>query len=187
MKTEKVVRVGTIEGHSLFCSIKFKGGRLSISGVIGPRKDGNCWGGCGQIDMEFAHRNPEDNDYRYSSPTKPEEITFAPGWDAEKWLDFLDVWKHWHLNDMRPGCEHQKDWGKKKLTVSRDSMWDGCKTEIKMSGWVYPKEHPEGELMKPCPVCGYKYGSAWLKEEVPVEVLEFLGSLPPTDRQPAWV
>jgi hypothetical protein len=59
--------------------------------------------------------------------------------------------------------------------------------ETKTSSWVYPKEHPEGELTKPCPVCGYKYGSLWLKEEVPAEVIAFLGSLPELDMIPAWV
>lgn len=32
---------------------------------------------------------------------------------------------------------------------------------------VRVEEHPEGLLCKPCPVCGYKYGTAWLKEELP--------------------
>ena len=36
-------------------------------------------------------------------------------------------------------------------------------------------------------VCGYKYGSKWLKREVPAEVLEFLRTLPDTDTKPAWV
>jgi hypothetical protein len=34
---------------------------------------------------------------------------------------------------------------------------------------------------------GYRYGSAWLTEEVPADVLDFLRSLPTADRQPAWV
>jgi len=45
----------------------------------------------------------------------------------------------------------------------------------------------EDKLSKPCPVCGYKYGSAWLKEEVPASVLEFLQSLPNSLIIPAWV
>lgn len=35
------------------------------------------------------------------------------------------------------------------------------KTESKALGWLRENEHPEGILCKPCPVCGYKYGSAW--------------------------
>ena len=35
------------------------------------------------------------------------------------------------------------------------------KTESKALGWLRENEHPEGILSRPCPVCGYKYGSAW--------------------------
>jgi hypothetical protein len=52
---------------------------------------------------------------------------------------------------------------------------------------LYQSEHPEGILMKPCPVCGYKYGTAWNKEELPEEVIEFLQSLPDTPIKPAWI
>jgi len=240
----KTVRIGSLKGYGdVFCEIKFVEGKLSITGVMGPLKNGNCRGGCGQIDMEFEHRNPADNDSRTRERIKPTEFTFAPGWNAEKWFDFLEAWKHWHLNDMKPGCEHQKDWGKKKLelidfkwttrfhqwresaakgtmeseqyekfkevssdvliatTATASPKWksplierlladewiEEKKRETKTSGWVYPKEHPEGELTKPCPVCGYKYGSEWKKEDVPAEVIAFLESLPKTDKTPAWV
>jgi hypothetical protein len=52
------------------------------------------------------------------------------------------------------------------------------KRETKTAGRVYPKEHPSGLLCKPCEVCGYNYGSAWLHEEVPEDVLTWLQSLP---------
>jgi len=42
--------------------------------------------------------------------------------------------------------------------------------EKKLSTWVYEHEHPKGCLSKPCPVCGYKYGSAWLHETLPAEI-----------------
>jgi len=238
---KKTVRIGHMRGGNLFCKIEIEKGKLSISGVIGPSRNGNC-SACGQIDMEFAHRNPADNDDRYSSLTQPTDITFAPGWDTEKWFDFLDIWNRWHLNDMRPSCEHQRDWGKKKLELIdfgwttkfyklRESAANGTltpdeyeifkevsagvmvtttaiarpkwksplvekllaegwieekKRETKTSGWVTEAEHPEGVLSKPCPVCGYKYGTNWLREELPKEVVEFLVALPDTDIQPAW-
>ena len=59
--------------------------------------------------------------------------------------------------------------------------------EVKKSGWTYPNEHPEGILTKTCPVCGYKYGSEWRKEEVPAEVLAWLAARPDADHAPAWV
>lgn len=44
-----------------------------------------------------------------------------------------------------------------------------------------------GILCKPCPVCGYKYGTAWQLEEVPQDVIDWLFALPDTPRRPAWV
>ena len=60
-------------------------------------------------------------------------------------------------------------------------------TETKTRGWVRFDEDERGILCRPCPVCGYKYGSAWLKEDVPEDVLEFLRGLPDTKVRPAWV
>lgn len=171
----KVVRPGTLPTGggarvSVFVEIRHKDGRLSLSGVIGPRSSGNCWGGCGQIDMEFQHRDPARDDARYSRPIPPSEFSFAPGWDATTWLDLLEVWDRWHLNDMRSGCEHQR-----------------------AMGWTYD-EHRDQDPETPgypytgeaCPECGHRIGSAWLREEVPAEVLAFLRGLPDSDRAYPW-
>ncbi len=48
------------------------------------------------------------------------------------------------------------------------------RSEKKTAGWVMQEEHPEGVLCKACPICGYKYGSNWLFEEVPADVIAFL-------------
>jgi len=61
------------------------------------------------------------------------------------------------------------------------------RTERKSTGWLRYTEHPDGLLSKPCDVCGYHYGSAWQREEVPADVLDFLRALPDTDMTPAWV
>jgi hypothetical protein len=61
------------------------------------------------------------------------------------------------------------------------------KAETKTAGWVNPEEHPDGILCKPCPVCGYKYGTAWLKEELPADIEDQLSQFPNTDVKPAWV
>lgn len=49
----------------------------------------------------------------------------------------------WHLNDMHAGCEHQEA-----------LKWDNEKLGV------------------PCPTCGYKYGTAWLKRELPAEIVK---------------
>ncbi len=57
------------------------------------------------------------------------------------------IWERWHLNDMQAGCEHQRE-----------------------AGWTSYTEHPS----QACWVCGYEYGTAWLIEELPEEVIAFV-------------
>lgn len=146
---EKIVRIGAVEVYqnkwaSIYCRIEYKSGKLSISGVIGPTKCGNALGSSGQINMEFLHRKPEHNDERYEDLTKPSDINFAPGWNEKKWLDFLEYWHEWHLNDMQPGCEHQAGWDTgKELELVEYSWTDeffkvrGEAREGKLSGPEY--------------------------------------------------
>lgn len=57
---------------------------------------------------------------------------------------FLEVfvfWKKYHLNDLHAGCMHQ------------DVLWT--------------KEEKAKMIGKPCPVCGYKYGTSWVYQEIP--------------------
>jgi hypothetical protein len=151
--------------HPVFIKVEIKAGVLSITGVVGPTIYGNCFGGAGQICMDYAHRNPQDDDKRSSQPIKPSELRFAPNWNAKKWLDLLDIWERWHMNDTHAECEHQR-----------------------ALGWRYDDHHnPETFKGEPCPTCGYEIGSAWKREELPQDVINFLASLPDTDRQPAWV
>lgn len=223
---EKIVRPGTVKVYpgraDLFCKIKWDGKRLSITGVEGPTRNGDCKGSCGQCGVD------------------PEETEPSPGWDKAMLAEFAGIWDRWHLNDMRAGCEHQRadGWGKKELEIityeltgealqrqrkiksdamdtlrktgaatmtdeERDflalewrttnprqahlDLYKVKSTEKKRSGWVRETEHPDGELSKPCPTCGYKYGTQWLTEEVPASVIEWLKALPDTDKTPEWV
>jgi len=160
----------------VFCKIKWDGVRLSITGVEGPLRNGNAIGGCGQL----------------SDLTIDE---YAQGWGADLLARFLAAWRAWHLNDMRPGCEHQRaqKWDERpidpsKPTCSYGKHFAGQRSDSwNMLAWVNREEHPDGLLSYPCPVCGYKYGSSWLREEVPSDVLDFLRNLPPAGRTPAWV
>lgn len=72
----------------------------------------------------------------------------------------LDVWKRWHLNDMRAGCAHQ----------NRLLPW-AC--ELLGIGYSYDNLMKIPDFQR-CPRCGYNYGSAWLYEPLPEEVVNFL-------------
>ena len=154
----KVIRIGKGQNGNIYCSIQFKDSRLSLTGVEGPRRDGNCQGGCGQINTSMV----------------PEEITPAPGWSLELIQKFLEVWDRWHLNDMRAGSPAQ-------MEEMRKHKFPGYPMDH--YAWTL-KTLTEAGLN---PDGGYRYGSKWLFEEVPEWVLEFLKSLPETDMTPAWV
>lgn len=230
---KRITSIGHINGiGTVYVTAKWNGKSLSITGVEGPKLDGDARGGCGQITLR-----PGDFDF------------FHFDWTPEKMARLQAIWDRWHLNDMRPGCEHQRAareagtgwdtgadlelvsltwgpeyhkarrraddgkmtpgeyaeyqrrgeivhrlgthynapkspalWGEDGERLLRDGWLKQDKTEIKAAGWVSPVEHPGGLLGKPCEVCGYRYGTAWLYEDVPADVLEFLAGMPDASR-----
>ena len=154
----KVVFIGTRAVYNrrakVFCSIKFEGGRLSITGVEGPMSSGNAIGSCGQIDVAYS---------------ADDEWSFAAGWNPAVLSRFAERWSRWHLNDMRAGSPRQEEF----LRKNGHGGYDAAIASLTVAG-LQPDD-------------GYRYGSAWLNEEVPEEVLAELRNLPDSDLQPAWV
>lgn len=124
-------------------------------------------------------------------------IRFAPGWTPARLAEVLELWKVWHLNDMTAGCEHQRagvatddddtaagtpwdarpiDPGKPLNTYGRHCAGQR-QDSWNMLSWVRRDEHPAGLLAHPCPVCGYKFGTAWLTREIPETIRERLAEL----------
>jgi hypothetical protein len=161
----------------------------------------------------------------------------STGWNAEMMDRLRDYWDRWHMNDMRAGCEHQRERWAKPVQVERHRFvlnhetlaaqrelrrridkevaatgsmtpltaeekhlhnlrydewshdanppehYEYKESEKKYSNWYSPAEHPKGILCKPCEVCGYRYGTQWLYEEVPQEVIDWLFALPVGDKK----
>lgn len=230
---ETYTRTGKIRKSRGFCKIELFDGRLAIRGVIGPMNNGDCQGAAGQCSDEIRVGVPAD------------------GWDREMLDRFCDIWERWHLNDMRPECEHQRKLGWRDISVKKVNVFKysldsdgyekhreaekaalaalkngetftptpqqiedynrplslkvysyddevpdpvgykkdkilGSYRETKKLGFIYPDQFEDGILAKPCPVCGYKYGTKWLHEEIPDDIVEFLKSLPDAPITPAW-
>ena len=55
-----------------------------------------------------------------------------------------------------------------------------------LRGWISYKDHPTGFIGRPCPVCGYEYGTGWKTEEVPQDVLKWLEALPEASNRHAY-
>lgn len=237
----KVINPCTVEGKQAYCHIYTESKTctllngttdtitvLHITGVVGPRSNGDCYT-CGQCYEEMLHGVANE------------------GWTADALYKLLDIWQRWHMNDMKPYCAHQVDWDDDKecklyeykmsddtykrrsrlkdsihktllageavqLSESQrrllgsnvfvktyaDTAPDGYelyKEYTKHARELYPMDsdskwvgkHPDGILAKPCPVCGYKWGSSWRAERIPAKVLAWLESLPDSTRKPAWI
>lgn len=76
----------------------------------------------------------------------------------------VKVWERWHLNYMRPYCEHQRAVVERETRQRGDEFFNASNLD---AIWTVP------ELNK-CPICGFKYGTAWKHESVPRDVLVFL-------------
>lgn len=160
---EKTVRIGRgMNGH-VFAKIKFNANRLSITGVEGPQSNGDCRGGCGQIVVHDWHI-----------------VGYAPGWSQALETRFREVWERWHLNDMRAGSPAQMAFLRAHPVTDRLNYYTrACEALAKAGLHPDPSYLRDGEP--------YSYGSAWIAEEVPAEVVEFLQALPDSDISPAWL
>lgn len=176
--------------------------------------------------------NPRHTDH-YSGGQNLEEI--AKLYPANVRVQrIIEIWRRWHLNTMRAGCEHQRtNWdtdskvtpytwdlnfsdpdirGAYKalrdaehilrtngvadldeevrrilalplsVTTTTDEAPPGYKSanphvRVESINWVRQSDHPAGILAKSCEECGYKYGTAWITEELPPEIVTEIKSL----------
>jgi hypothetical protein len=158
--------------------VEWTGDRLSITG---SERYGRADLSGGQITDTARHARPRADDQH----------------TAEDVRRLCAIWDRWHLNDVQAGCEHQRaaGWGERRIDPAKPIRaygrhYPGQQHDTwNMLGWVREEEHPDGLLGRPCPECGYRYGTAWQREEVPTGVLVALRELtrhgrdlPPSDR-----
>jgi len=152
------VQIYASRKSNVFVKITYKDGRLSFVGVEGPRRSGNCAGGCGQI-----------------HPLKLDELN--AGWTQDM-VDHLNhLWDRWHLNDMRAGDSAQE-------SLIREAKHDGWKPNPRDDYHSTCLLLEQNGLLEHN---GYRYGTSWKTEEVPADVLEDIRSFPLTKTTPAWV
>lgn len=72
------------------------------------------------------------------------------------------LWRRWHLNGMQAACAHQSA--------------DAARIQAAMPSYAQDRERWARLSALPCPE-GYRYGSAWLYEPVPTDVLAELRRL----------
>lgn len=164
--------IRTLDRGEVYVTVQFDGERLSITGVEGPRSNGDALGGCGQINMSLRE---EDRS----------EWTYNAGWDAAMMDQLLKVWDRWHLNDTTAGTPEQEAFIRDVQAKHPEWRYEYTQACDLLSGaGLYVAEHPEQMVWGVGR--GYRYGHSWLKETVPSEVIEFLLSLPESNKTPAW-
>lgn len=167
---------------------------LSICGVEGPKSNGDCRGGCGQTrdaldrlttfapgwSAELAKQTREAwdrwhlNDMRAgcahqrAAGWKTCQGHYPPLSDRVRFIDETDG----------SGLVHLK---RTRVTLTNCA---GVEETRVMEDYI-GSEFYHGDircsldcLSKPCPTCGYKYGSRWLFEPLPEAVLAFILALP---------
>ncbi len=104
---------------------------------------------------------------------QPEEITPAEGWTREMITTLWAIWKRWHLNDMKAGTPAQQ--------AHLDTLtFPGYPTSYYV--WAVEELAKVGLRRDN----GYEYGSKWLREEVPEEVILQLEAFPTVDKPPSY-
>lgn len=124
-------------------------GRLSLVGVAGPMTNGNARGSAGQI--------------RLADMT----IVPAKGWTDEKVTLLAQTWERWHMNDVTAGSPRQEEYLRtcgRTFPGHPASHYTWASDLLTSAGLNPDHEH----LHDGAP---YRYGSAWLYEEVPGQVL----------------
>ena len=148
--------------HAVEIDIRLEDGSLGICGSIWNRRHSDilCGGQChDEIDKYFSNNST--------------------------WQTIFSIWKECHLNDMQPGSPRQMLYletieDKDRPLISRkykdkdewsefrhDSHYDWACYELKEKGLLVDEYYlHEG---KP-----YRYGTAWLRKELPARVLKQL-------------
>ena len=92
-----------------------------------------------------------------------------PGLDI---AELARIWDRWHLNDMRAGSPAQEAWLRDNGRRGHDYS-DTC-ARLAEAG------------LNPDPTTGYRYGSAWLSEPLPDDVVAFIDALPDNTDSFPW-
>ena len=82
----------------------------------------------------------------------------------EEFRKLLDVWDRWHLNDVRAGTPRQLEVIDQHIDETQYKTYDGHyeKSLAILSDYKLRKDG------------GYEYGSAWLYEPLPQDVIDFV-------------
>jgi hypothetical protein len=107
---------------------------------------------------EGHHRSGQIN----TTLTAADIIEYTPEWNEAKFKRLLEIWDRWHLNTMKAGTPAQEKAVREYIKTTRYEYTAVCQY-LKTKDLYIDN--------------GYKYGTSWLKEELPADVVEFINGL----------
>ena len=114
----------------------------------------------GRFAMSASVWNPRKTDIYMGGQCVAEVASYFPG-DA-KAQRMAAIWKRWHLNDMRAGSPAQEE----HLRTTPDAFPGYPVSYYEWASGLLAKAG-----LNPDPNTGYRYGSAWLTEALPDDVI----------------
>ena len=118
----------------------------------------------GRFSMCAEIWNPRKTDIYCGGQCVEEVAGYFPG--NRKAQRMLAIWRKWHLNDMKAGSPAQEAWLKAHPVnaVYPQSHYDVASKALSEAGLNPDRSYAHNG--KP-----YKYGSAWLKQDLPADVI----------------
>lgn len=141
----------------LFITITLTPSQLCITGVIDPKANGDSHGPSGQLLLD-GHLSLE---------------TLYPGWTPEMVGRLFQIWDEYHLNNMQAGSPAQMA---VVNSLPRNTAYEGQVKALAEAGLLIDQSYLHNG--KP-----YRYGTAWLRIEVPEDVMKFIETLPAAKKE----
>lgn len=155
MIVERNIRIGQVDRRNVYID------RIEIAELPGAHQTVNheAMAGVRRLSITghtiYASVDPRNPDSWSSSGQIQDDVAelvkrgkIDPRFTRRNIRQLLAWWREWHLNDMHAGCVHQ--------TVVYEDGYFGRRASL--------------DLTLPCPVTGYRYGSAWLVKPLPADV-----------------
>ena len=166
MTRKKLLCLGQGRDGKVFIEASLKGEdvedwRLSLSGIIGPKHDGDAIGGCGQIQDHLLEVGTIDE---YFEP-----------WCEESVLILKSVWDEFHLNDMTAGSPRQEAFLKETPLSYPNNNYETRLGMLERVGLS-----PDPNFHNPHTNQPYVYGSAWLHTKIPPHIVGWFSDLQET-------
>lgn len=115
----------------------------------------------GRFSMQAGIWNPRRTDYYCCGQAIETVAGYFPA--DSKLQRMAEIWRRWHLNDMRAGSPAQEDWLRSNPVPPSEYAYPKSYYEVVSAKLAEAGLNPDAD--------GYRYGHAWKREEIPADVV----------------